>query len=236
VDVAAGTMTVNGAARKLPLAAMPAADDVTVEAVPLGGGKQVVHVRVPEKDADTKAYEAVLAPGGAEVFAGLTGFGDGDPGERTGKMVQVVPAGATSKVFVGDAREDVTLPGDAMTMLAPQEVEPGTMKLAPATLQKLSAARQQSATRVVADDVGAPSPAPLAKLLVATGATETRPRRGSPVTASSCCSPRRATFRSRGCRSSSPSRRACPEGPGRRPSTSSRTIAPSRSPCPATAG
>src|SRR5579883_321454 len=80
VDVAAGTMTVNGAARKLPLAAMPAADDVTVEAVPLGGGKQVVHVRVPEKDADTKAYEAVLAPGGAEVFAGLTGFGDGDPG------------------------------------------------------------------------------------------------------------------------------------------------------------
>ena len=56
------TMTVNGTPRKLPVKQLPAAADVTVEAVPIGAGKQVVHVRVPEKDAGEggPAYEAVV--------------------------------------------------------------------------------------------------------------------------------------------------------------------------------
>jgi HEAT repeat protein len=173
VDVVAGTMQVNGAPRKLPSMPMPAASDVVVEAVPIGNGKQVVHVRVPQKDAESggPAYEAVLTSSG-EVFSGMTGYVKGDDGERTGNFVQVVPNGATSSVYVGDAREEVKLCGESTTMLEPRRLDPGSLKLGPpAPFQRLSLARQQSAQRVVAEDKGAPFAAPLAKLLVATGAS-----------------------------------------------------------------
>ena len=86
VDLA--TATVKAGGLPLPIALdrsqLPAESDVVVEAIPVGAGRRVVHVRVPAKDAEGVAWEAVLAAGQKDpLFAGLTGLSGGDPGERT---------------------------------------------------------------------------------------------------------------------------------------------------------
>jgi hypothetical protein len=132
----------------------------------------VVHVVVPAKDSEGLAWEALLAAGQrAPLFAGLTGYVEGDPGERTGREVRVVPVGETSFVLVGDIREDLRICGQDSTMLETQALYPASLDLRSATAQRLTAEQQESAQRIVATDAG-PSMAPsLAKLLVARGSS-----------------------------------------------------------------
>ena len=131
-----------------------------------------MHVVVPAKDTEGLAWEALLAAGQKQpIFAGLTGFVAGDPGERTGKAVRIVPNGDSSFVLVGDIREDLRICGQDWTQLDPQAVYPTSLELRPATAQRLSAEQQESAQRLVATDAGSTVAPSLAKLLVARGSS-----------------------------------------------------------------
>jgi hypothetical protein len=172
VDLARGVVGVDGVDLAIPIdrARIPPEGDVTVESVAIGQGKHVVHVRVPVRDAGEggSAWEAIFAAGRKDpVFAAMTGPVDGDPGERSGKAVQIVPNGATSFVLVGDTREDVRICGQTTTLLDPLALYPGSLELRPATVQRLSAEQQNDAEKITAVDKGATFDAPLAQLLVA---------------------------------------------------------------------
>ncbi len=171
VDLASGTVVANGA--KVPLqlerALLPDASAVVVEDVPIGRGKHVVHVRVPAKDAgaDGPAWEVILAAGEREpIFAGVTGLAEGDPGERRGRAVRILPQGATSVVLTGTLREDVNICGRSDTLLDPQALYP-TLELRSATVQRLGPEQIEGAKLLEAADEGPVLAAPLARLLVA---------------------------------------------------------------------
>ena len=178
VDLKAGE--VRAGAEKIPIALghslMPdvGATDVVTEVVSIGEGKHVVHVRVPAKGASGApnhlAWEAVLAAGHAPIFAGVTGFASGEDGERTGKMVQVLPKDdGTSFVIVARVEESTRICGQALTPLAPEVLNAKALELRGATVQRLGREQREAAKRVVAVAKGAPADTPLARLLVATG-------------------------------------------------------------------
>ena len=177
VNLARGVVEANGVATAIGIdrAALPADRDVTVEILAIGQGKHVVHVRVPTRDADGDkgpAWEALLVAGSKEpIFAGMTGPTTGDPGERTGKAVRIIPNGATSFVLVGDTREDLGICGQAATLLDPLALYPGPLALRPATVQRLSAEQQASAEAITATEKGTAIDAPLAQLLAARGSS-----------------------------------------------------------------
>src|SRR6185437_8112378 len=121
---------------------------------------------------DGPAWEALFAGGQKEpLFAGMTGPSAGDPGERTGKAVQVVPNGATSFVLVGDTREDLRICGQPVTLLDPQALYPASLTLRPATVQRLGASQREAAEALEAKEKAGPAEAPLAQLLVARGSS-----------------------------------------------------------------
>ncbi len=174
VDLASRSVDAGGTAVAISLdpAQMPGEGDVVTEVVAIGKDRRVVHVRVPAKDVEGLAWEAVLAGGrSAPIFAGLTGPVGGDPGERTGKAVQIRASGPTSFVLVGDVREDLGICGQRVTLLDPQALYPASLELRPATVQRLSPEEQARATEVAATEKGAQPDAPLARLLVARGSS-----------------------------------------------------------------
>ena len=153
----------------------PSENEVTVESIDVGGGKHVVHVKVPASAASGRAlaWEALFAAGLHEpLFAGMTGYARGEDGERTGAIVQLFPRdGGGHDVVVGDVREDLRICGQAMTPLSPRALDAKTMKLRGATVQRLSREQQDGATRTMATPKGGPADVPLARLLVATGSS-----------------------------------------------------------------
>ena len=175
VDLAAGAVYASGA--KIPIALdraqLPAERDVTLEEIPFGQGKHVVHIRIPVKgDVVGTAWEALVVGGRpTPIFSGLTGLAGGDPGERIGKAVQIIPHGTTSFVLVGDVREDLSICGQPLTLLDPVALYPASLELRPATVQRLSAEQQASAQKLVATDKGPSLDSPLARLLVARGSS-----------------------------------------------------------------
>jgi hypothetical protein len=176
VDLARGVVTDGTTERVIPIAHpdLPPEGAVTVESLAIGQGKHVVHVRIPVRDAEESgpAWEAILAAGRKDpIFAAMTGSIEGDPGEREGKAVQVVPNGASSFVLVGDTREDLRICGQSVTLLDPLALYPGPLELRPATMQRLSAEQQGNAEKVTATDAGASFDLPLAQLLVARGSS-----------------------------------------------------------------
>ncbi|HZU83267.1 MAG TPA: hypothetical protein VE987_10140, partial [Polyangiaceae bacterium] len=175
VDLASASVRANDVGLPIPLerAQLPTDREVVVEPIAVGQDRQVVHVRVPIKgDAAGLAWEAILAGGRAQpIFAGVTGLVAGDPGERTGKAVQIVPAGASSFVLVGDVREDLTLCGQVPTLLDPLALYPASLELRSATVQRLGADEQARAARIVATPAAPTTAPPLARLLVARGSS-----------------------------------------------------------------
>ncbi|MDP8999711.1 MAG: hypothetical protein M3O46_06335, partial [Myxococcota bacterium] len=175
VDLDAATVQANG--EPIPIALdptkLPSSAEVVTEPMAIGRGKHVVHVRVPAKDDHANmAWEAIFAPGRPQpIFAGLTGLVGGDPGERTGKVVQIVPNGDESFVLVGDVQEELRICGQPLTLLNPLALYPASLELRPATVQRLSSEQQASAQRIVAKAAGVGASPPLAKLLVARGSS-----------------------------------------------------------------
>jgi HEAT repeat protein len=128
------------------------------ELASLGQGRHALVVTVAD---ETRTFKAVLvAPlgGGAPkvLFSGLTGLISGQPGERSGKMVQVVDGGGGVRlVLVGEQWESVSLCGRP-TILAPQLLNPKTLQLQNAKVQRLPLAERDAASsalvRRMADD------------------------------------------------------------------------------------
>jgi hypothetical protein len=152
---------------------LPAASEVTVEVLAIGEGRHIVHVRVPARLAGASglAWEALLADGHEPIFAGLTGFRSGDPGERLGQTLRFVPSGSTTYVVLGDIREDVTLCGQEMTQLEPRALYPASLDLRPATVQRLSERERENADSVTVTEKGTQLEPALARLLVARGSS-----------------------------------------------------------------
>jgi hypothetical protein len=172
VDLASGSVSANGLNVPIGLQhdLLPPAAEVVIEDVPIGQGKHVAHVRIPEKDAgsDGPAWEAILAAGRSEpIFAGRTGLVTGDPGERRGSAVQIVPKGGVDVVVIGDLREEVNICGRTDTLLEPRGLD-ANLKLRNATFQRLSPQQIAEADQLSAIDKGHVLDAPLAQLLRAT--------------------------------------------------------------------
>lgn len=174
VDLQSGVVVAGGARVPIDLAKgrLPPEAQVVAETVPIGAGRSIVHVRIPANDAEGIAWEAILAGGKAEpLFAGVTGYVSGDPGERSGQAVQIVPAGGRSFVIVGSIREDLRVCGQDATLLDPQALYPASLDLRPATVQRLTPQQQSDAELLTAVEAGTHLEPPLAKLLVATGSS-----------------------------------------------------------------
>jgi len=142
----------------------------TVQALAIGEGKSVVHVRVPDAQRKDLAFEAIVAgQDGEPIFAGLTGYTRGEEGDRSGQVVLVYDRDVRTKfVLVADAREDTKICGQNTTPLGARGLDPRTMQLRGATLHRLDKKARDGATRVVAQARGTARP-PLARLLLATG-------------------------------------------------------------------
>ncbi len=159
---------------KVDHAWMPDPADVVTEMVPISGGKTVVHVRIPMRGANdplSPAWEGLFAAGAEPLFTGFTGWTRGEGGERTGVALQVIDAGEAKTVVVGDIQEDLRICGDAATLLHPRGLDPKTLALRGATLQRLSKERRAKAIDVIATGGAAPADTPLAPLLAAEGAS-----------------------------------------------------------------
>jgi HEAT repeat protein len=187
VDVAAGQVryasckgTACATTAASPTVAIPPGDlaleasAVTVTDVAVGGGRHLVHVKVPlgtEKGPESPAWEALFAAGSAPLFAGRTGWSRGEPGERSGTDVRLLTEGDHSVVVIGEIREDLRICGDDATLLDPRGLDPRTLVFHGATLQRLDAARRDAAIPIEATPRHGPREAALAPLLTATDAS-----------------------------------------------------------------
>ena len=161
----------------LPASELSEGTHATVETIAIGGGKQIARVRVPARSDETVAWEALLAGRSTPVlWSGLTGYAHGEAGERTGEAIELVNGeGSARVVMVGEIREDLRVCGQDHTLLSTRVLDPGSLGLRGATFQRLPAAQREHAERVVASAHGGPADAPLARLLIATGASTALP-------------------------------------------------------------
>src|SRR5262245_14419947 len=145
IDVAARTLAYAGGSVAIPL---PQIAKSSLDDVAIGQGKSVTHARAESPDGAT--WEAIVAHDKV-VFAGRTGYVRGQPGGQSGEVVQIVPRDAGTRfVLVGDVQEDRVICGQKLTALAPRVLDPQTMQLRGASVQRLGAEQRQSAAKVVA--------------------------------------------------------------------------------------
>lgn len=146
---------------------------VDVTAVSVGQGKKVAHVVVSEGDA---RWEGLFAPGAeAPLFAGRTGYFKGNEGEREGASVRLVDkSDGTKTVIVSEIREDARICGENATDLRPRVLDPKTLTLRGATLQRLSPEARASAKKLVPSALPAAPAAPKAKLFSSGGESGSR--------------------------------------------------------------
>lgn len=153
---------------------LPDGADVVVEAVALESKRSLIHARVPERGSGPsgRAWEGLFAGGRSEpIFSGLTGFTKGDPGERTGTAIRILPKGAVFRVLVGSIREDVRICGQTETLLEPREVVASSLLLKPSAALPLSEAELARSQPLAAVDKGRAFDVALGKLLVAHGSS-----------------------------------------------------------------
>lgn len=169
----------NGTKRTIPIPIERSRLDLAhakLEAIAIGEGRRVLHVRVADARRPDLAFEAIVAGNDGEpVFAGLTGYTRGEEGDRSGEVLMFYDrpgADGDAKaqfVIVAEAREDTRICGQATTPLGARGLDPKTLGLRGATLHRLEKAARDGAQRIVA--TGRPTTArpPLARVLVATG-------------------------------------------------------------------
>jgi HEAT repeat protein len=132
--------------------------------VELGEDRSVLHVSAADREREGVRFEAIVGGDSPEpLFAGVTGYTSGEPGERTGQSVTFVHRGDASKiVVVADLREDTRICGQEKTPLSPRGLDPKTLTWRGATLQRLETETRTKATPVFAKPGS--GPAPLAQL------------------------------------------------------------------------
>ena len=130
-----------------------------LRAVALGDGRAAVVVKVPTKEP-AQSWQAVVVavPGQATpkvVFKGYTGYVSGEPGLRQGRQVQIselVDEAGTQRILGGDLHEDLTL-CHREALLSPQLLDPHTLELKAAKVQRLTAAEREKAQEIIAQPV-----------------------------------------------------------------------------------
>jgi len=179
-DVPGLSVTVAKDARSIKLVRAAGSTEIAVEGDPKPGqkpevttlsvapGRAVVRVVVATREGP---WEALLAPSqDAPLFAGRTGFSRGTEGEREGYRIDVTPrADGTAGVLVSEIREDTRICGEPATALRPRGIDPKTLTLRGATVQRLSADARAKARKVALAKVSGVRAAPLAKLLSPAG-------------------------------------------------------------------
>jgi HEAT repeat protein len=122
------------------------------EVIALGQGRHAVVVSVTD---NTRTFNAVVAaPLGAGapkvLFSGLVGMVSGQPGDRKGSVVRVIDTSSGARsVVVGEEWESVKL-CDRPTILAPTLLNPKTLDLQAAKLQRLPPEEVEKARNVTA--------------------------------------------------------------------------------------
>lgn len=163
------------------LATLGGGREPKVEVVDVGAGRHVVHVRW----GDEPSYHVVLAApltarGGKAPVLVHRGFSDrleGLEGERTTSHVEFAGgggAGAARQLVVGELRENLSLCGRP-ALVAPMVLDPATLGLKPARLQRLSARERKAAVSVVAQPVPEAAPGALSLTAVAASSAVGRP-------------------------------------------------------------
>jgi HEAT repeat protein len=140
--------------------------------VPIGDDRSAIVVKTPTPTAEQFWQAVVVAiPGQIKpklIFKGYTGYVKGEHGLRQGPEVQVSEAmddSGTRRVLVGELHEDLTL-CHREALLSPQLLDPRSLDLKPAKVQRLSAEERSRALEVVAQPIKedqAPPPADSAK-------------------------------------------------------------------------
>ncbi len=148
----------------------PDAKVATIDVVPVGEGRSVVHVRIPDAAVPGKAFELIVsAKSDAPIFEGVTGYAGGD-GERQGKAVVLYDRDAASKfVVVADVREDTRICGQDRTPLAARGLDPKRMELRGATLHRIEKKAREEAVAITATARASDARPELGRLLQATG-------------------------------------------------------------------
>lgn len=146
-----------------------------VTAVPIGGGRHAIHVRIPVGD---RSWETVVAasPGGGSpkvIFNDWTGFVRGQDGLRSGPIVEISEPlrDGTRRIVVGEQREDITLCG-RRAALRPKMLVAKTLELRAARMHRLSVAERNGAARLRATPGEGPMPErpPLLRAVAASSA------------------------------------------------------------------
>lgn len=162
----AGAVSLNVPAE---LRGKPARADV----VALGAGRRAAVVSISDGTRDYRAVVAApLATGAPKIlFSGLVGLLNGQPGSRSGPLVQVVDAGGGTRiVLVGEQNEAVSLCGRP-TILAPRLLSPQELELKGAKVQRLSVAERDAARQVTATRVPDAQPSAASSVLSALAAS-----------------------------------------------------------------
>lgn len=143
------------------------AKGATIDVVPVGEGRSVVHVRVPDAAPPAKAFELIVsAKGDTPIFEGVTG----DDGDGAGKAILLYERDASSKfVVVADVREDTRICGQERTPLAARGLDPKRMELRGATLHRIDKTAREEAVAITAAARPADARPELGRLLQATG-------------------------------------------------------------------
>jgi hypothetical protein len=122
------------------------------EVIALGQGRHAVVVSITD---NVRTFNAVVAaPLGAGapkvLFSGLVGMVSGQPGDRKGPVVRVIDTSSGARsVVVGEQWESVSLCGRS-TILAPTLLNPKTLELQAAKLQRLPPEELEKARNVTA--------------------------------------------------------------------------------------
>ncbi len=143
----------------LPADARALASHAQLSPMSIGAGHHAIVVTIPDV-AQARSWRAVVAAplsGGAPdvLFAGWTGFIEGEEGLRHGPMV-IVPdpePDGTRRIVVGEQRQDLQLCGRP-AVLSPQLLLGSDVKLHPAKVQRLTPEQRASAVALTAHPLG----------------------------------------------------------------------------------
>lgn len=128
-----------------------------IEVLQIGKKRQAVHVRWGEEPSFHLVLAAPIQGRGPAVVVhrGPSDRFEGIEGERVAAHVEVT-GGAQPQLVVGELRENLSLCGRP-ALLAPQLLDPATLTLKPARLQRLSARERSGAPRIAATPVEEPA-------------------------------------------------------------------------------
>ncbi len=137
-----------------------------VHDVSVGRGRHALWVHVAAADGE-HTWDAVLVGDKASPvrFAGAAGRRAGQSGDMDGEAVEVIAGNGMSFIAKGAVSDDIRLCGQKRTLLRTSVLDAKTMQWHVASIQRVPAAQQAKAKRVVAVARTTPAPRPLAQLL-----------------------------------------------------------------------